>query len=113
MDKEERELQDTNKANKKADSEAEKIQVVEYGHRESEVDIEAAWTQKHGKHYFGYKNTANVDAGSKIIVDYTVDSANMHDSQMFADVLDAQRDESNEIYANKWKRQPEMRNGGT
>ena len=101
LDKDERGRHEINKANEKADSEAEKVQVIEDSNRDSQVDLEAAWTTKHGKHYFGYKNTANVDAGSKLIVDYTVDSANVHDSEMFADVLDPRRDDGNEIYADK------------
>ena len=101
LNKDERERHESNKASQKDDLEAQKVQVIEDCHRESQVDLEAEWTQKHGKHYFGYKNTANVDADNKLILDYTVDSANIHDSDMFEDVLDAKRDDGNEIYADK------------
>jgi IS5 family transposase len=50
-------------------------------------DLEARWTKKHGKSYFGYKNHIPVDVGSKLIREWEVTQAHDHDSQVFEDVL--------------------------
>lgn len=44
-------------------------------------DLEARWTKKNGVSYFGYKDHVKADAASKLIVDYTVTDASVHDSQ--------------------------------
>ena len=51
-------------------------------------DTDARWTKKHSKSYFGYKNHIDVDAEHKLIRDFTTTAANVHDSQVFDDVLD-------------------------
>lgn len=99
LDKEERARYEANKKTR-TDEEGE-VQVVKSANRGAQVDLEAGWTQKHGRHYFGYKNTTNVDAGSKLILEYSVDSAGVHDSMMFEQVLDNERDKGNKIYADK------------
>jgi IS5 family transposase len=43
-------------------------------------DIDAAWTRKHNKSYFGYKNHIKVDSRTKLIRTFEVTPANMHDS---------------------------------
>jgi IS5 family transposase len=50
-------------------------------------DLDARWTKKHGKSYFGYKNHVRVDAESKLIREWEVTPAHVHDSQVFEDVL--------------------------
>lgn len=50
-------------------------------------DLEARWTKKHGKSFFGYKNHVRVDVGSKLIREWDVTPAHVHDSQVFEDVL--------------------------
>lgn len=50
-------------------------------------DTDARWTKKNNQTYYGYKDHAKVDADSKIIVDYSVTSANVHDSQEFTELL--------------------------
>lgn len=50
-------------------------------------DLDARWTQKHGKSYFGYKNHVRVDEDTKLIREYTVTPAHVHDSQALPDVL--------------------------
>lgn len=52
-------------------------------------DTDARWTKKHGKSHYGYKNHVKVDAKSKIIKKYVVTSAEIHDSQVLTDLLDA------------------------
>lgn len=51
-------------------------------------DTEARWTKKNGKKYFGYKNHVNVDVKHKFVRKYKVTSAEVHDSQVFDDLLD-------------------------
>ena len=52
-------------------------------------DIEARWTKKHGKSYFGYKLSANADKRYKLIRKLKVSTASEHDTNHFEDVLDA------------------------
>ena len=51
-------------------------------------DIDARWTKKNSKSYFGYKNHISVDAGHKFIRSYEVTDASVHDSQIFTELLD-------------------------
>lgn len=51
-------------------------------------DIEARWTKKHGKSYFGYKLSANADNRYKLICKLKVSTASEHDTNHFEDVLD-------------------------
>jgi IS5 family transposase len=51
-------------------------------------DVDAAWTTKHGKHHYGYKNHVKVDAKSKLIDEFEVTPANVHDSVLMVDLLD-------------------------
>ena len=45
-------------------------------------DKDARWTKKHGKSFYGYKNHVNADAKHKLIRQYDVTDASVHDSQM-------------------------------
>ena len=51
-------------------------------------DKDARWTKKDGKAYYGYKNHINADSKFKLIRKYKHTSANVHDSQVFEDLLD-------------------------
>lgn len=51
-------------------------------------DVEARWTQKNGRNYYGYKNHIAIDAKHKLIRDYEVTPASVHDSQVFEALLD-------------------------
>jgi IS5 family transposase len=46
-------------------------------------DKDARWTKKHGKSFYGYKNHVNADAKHKLIRQYDVTDASVHDSQTF------------------------------
>jgi len=46
-------------------------------------DVDARWTKKNGKTYFGYKNHISIDAKHKLIRSYAVTHAALHDSQVF------------------------------
>ena len=51
-------------------------------------DTDARWTKKGDELHYGYKNHVKADAESKLITDYTVTSANVHDSQALNDLID-------------------------
>lgn len=61
-------------------------------------DLDARWTKKHAKSYYGYKNHVNVDGKHKLIREYEVTSANVHDSQVM-DKLITPDENSKAIYA--------------
>jgi IS5 family transposase len=67
-------------------------------HVKSQKDTDARWTQKNRVNYFGYKNHAKIDAGSKIVVKYLVTDASVHDSQVTEELLD-EKDKGEEFYA--------------
>ena len=50
-------------------------------HKKRHKDIDARWTKKGGEKFYGYKNHAKVDTKSKLIDDYDVTDASVHDSQ--------------------------------
>ena len=54
----------------------------------AQKDVDARWTKKRGRSYFGYKNHINVDRTHKLIRRYAVTDASVHDSQLLDDVLD-------------------------
>jgi IS5 family transposase len=50
-------------------------------------DKDARWTVKHRDNHYGYKNHVNVDKTHKLIRQYTVTDAAVHDSQVLEEVL--------------------------
>ena len=50
-------------------------------------DTEARWTVKQGENHYGYKNHVNVDKQHKLIRQYTVTDAAVHDSQVLEAIL--------------------------
>lgn len=60
-------------------------------------DTDAAWTKKHDKSYYGYKNHANVDVEHKLIRVWEVTDASVHDSLMLRVLLD-EDNTSAEVY---------------
>ena len=57
-------------------------------HQRAQKDMDARWTKKHGKSHFGYKNHVSVDRRHKLVRRYEVTDAAVHDSQLFAGLLD-------------------------
>lgn len=51
-------------------------------------DCDARWTKKNNETHYGYKNHAKVDAKSKLVINYTSTSANVHDSQVLEELID-------------------------
>lgn len=56
-------------------------------------DVNARWTKKNDETHFGYKNHVKADKDSKLIVKYEVTSAEVHDSQMLAKLVEKRKDE--------------------
>lgn len=54
---------------------------------ERQKDVDARWTEKNGQKYYGYKDHVSVDVEHKLIRDYEVTSAEVHDSQVFYELL--------------------------
>lgn len=57
--------------------------------KQRQKDLEARWTKKHGRSYYGYKNHVNVDVRHKLVRRYQVSAASVHDSQKLKALLDA------------------------
>src|SRR6202521_2836649 len=69
-------------------------------------DKDARWTKKHGKSFYGYKNHVNADARHKLIRQYDVTDASVHDSQKFDGLLNT-ANTSRDVYADSAYRSAE------
>ena len=67
---------------------------LENPHKLAQKDIDARWTKKGNKSYYGYKNHINADAKYKIVRVYKVTSAEVHDSQPIENLFDDKNDTS-------------------
>lgn len=65
----------------------------------SQRDIEADWTKKHGKSYFGYKDHIKIDRDSKVILSFEVTPASDHDSKLMGTLIDKKEDAGQELHA--------------
>ncbi|MDH4276024.1 MAG: IS5 family transposase [Gammaproteobacteria bacterium] len=54
---------------------------------ERQKDVEARWTEKNGQRHYGYKDHVAIDNAHKLIREYEVTSAQVHDSQVFLELL--------------------------
>ena len=61
-------------------------------------DIDARWTKKNGVTFFGYKNHVKADTKTKLIEEYSVTDASVHDSQAIEGLL-TEKDEGQPLYA--------------
>ncbi|CAK8721196.1 Mobile element protein [Candidatus Electronema halotolerans] len=66
--------------------------------KQAQKDTDARWTKKNGRSFFGYKNHISVDVKHKFIRKYAVTSAEVHDSNIFEELLDPDNT-SRDIYA--------------
>lgn len=76
-------------------------------HKSSQKDLDSDWTKKHGKNRFGYKNHIKVDKKSKLITNFEVSSASVHDSKILDYLLD-EEDSHHELYADSAYRSKEI-----
>lgn len=72
---------------------------LENPHKSTQKDVDARWTKKDNVSYFGYKNHVKIDAGSKLITNYLVTDASVHDSQVIEELLDEVKDKGENLYA--------------
>jgi len=70
-------------------------------------DVEARWTKKHNKSYFGYKNHVKGEAKNKFITKYKVTDASVHDSQPCVDML-TEEDKGEGFYADSAYQTPDI-----
>jgi len=63
-------------------------------HRLAQKDVDARWAKKREETHYGYKDHVKADKSSKIIVDYTVTSASIHDINEFEGLIDIQDNEA-------------------
>ena len=85
--------------------------------KKRQKDVDARWTKKNGKSFFGYKNHISVDVKHKLIRKFHVTSAEGHDSQVVEELLDA-NNTNRELWADSayrsrerlaWLREPGYR----
>jgi len=53
----------------------------------NQMDFDARWTKKNNESFFGYKDHVKCDKDSKIITDFTVTDASVHDSQELIELV--------------------------
>jgi len=54
----------------------------------AQIDVDARWAKKGNESFFGYKDHVKCDSDSKIITDFSVTDASVHDSQEFVNLID-------------------------
>ena len=66
--------------------------------KKRQKDIEARWTEKNKRRYYGYKNHVAVDRKRKFILDYTVTTAEVHDSRPLFEIIGTPRDKKEPVW---------------
>jgi len=56
-------------------------------HKLAQKDVDARWTKKNNTVFYGYKNHIKADTKTKLIEEYTVTDASVHDSQPIEQLL--------------------------
>jgi IS5 family transposase len=74
--------------------------------KKRQKDVDARWTKKNGKTYYGYKNHVSVDVKHKFVRGYAVTDASVHDSQVFEELLD-ENNSSRDVYTDSAYRSEE------
>ena len=67
-------------------------------HKFAQKDVDARWTKKNNTVFYGYKNHVKADTKTKLIEEYTVTDASVHDSQAMEQLL-TEKDEGQPLYA--------------
>jgi len=66
----------------------EEWKLPENANKLEQKDTDARWAKKGNETFFGYKDHVKVDKDSKIIIEFTVTSANVHDINEFEGLID-------------------------
>jgi IS5 family transposase len=77
-----------------------------YPHKQRQKDVDARWVKKNGVNYYGYKNHLCVDAKHKLIRNWAVTDAAVHDSRIFEELLD-EDNTSRDMWADSAYRSPD------
>jgi len=67
-------------------------------HKLRQKDIDARWTKKNNTTFYGYKNHVKSDIKTKLIEEFEVTDASVHDSQAIEKLL-TEKDEGQPLYA--------------
>jgi len=67
-------------------------------HKMSQKDVDARWTKKNNTVFYGYKNHIKADTKTKLIEEYIVTDASVHDSQTIEQLL-TEKDKNQPLYA--------------
>lgn len=67
-------------------------------HKLAQKDIDARWTKKRDTTYYGYKNHIKIDSVTKLITNFVVTNASVHDSQVLSKLL-TEKDRDKPLYA--------------
>ena len=67
-------------------------------HKLYQKDLDARWTKKNNTNYYGYKNHIKADTKTKLIEEYLVTDASVHDSQPVEQLL-TEKDKNQPLYA--------------
>jgi IS5 family transposase len=73
----------------------------------AQKDTDARWTKKGNESFYGYKNHINADVEHKLIREYDVTSASVHDSQCLDNLIDKEND-TQKIFADSAYRSDEI-----
>ena len=71
-------------------------------------DTDARWTKKNNQNRYGYKNHVSADVKHKLIRDFDVTAAHVHDSNVFLDILAPNT--SKEVWADSAYRSADIEN---
>ncbi len=66
-------------------------------HKLAQKDVDARWTKKNNTVFYGYKNHVKADTKTKLIDEYTVTHASVHDLQAVEQLL-TEKDEGQPLY---------------
>ena len=83
---------------------------AENKHKLAQEDTDARWTKKNDEKHYGFKNHINADQTHKLIQNYTVTDAAVHDSQAIDGLLDIDADANGDkraVYADSAYRSAE------
>jgi IS5 family transposase len=76
--------------------------------KRQQKDVHARWSARKHQHAFGYKNHISIDAKHKLIREYAVTDAAVHDSQVFGCLLD-ESNTSRDVWADSAYRSEDNR----
>ena len=71
-------------------------------------DIDARWTKKNDEDHYGYKTHVSVDRKTKLVIEDRATAANVHDSQVFDELLGQPRKRGPDVWADSAYRSAEQ-----